>query len=1134
MANPAVFKNAIDAITVMNVAVTNIRLYPPSSAIIRNTVDRVHQLLSQILAQEKSVILAESGQNFVVCGHVFDEADQKRHPQANSLLELFSRFGLKSVSFEQRLAKSELKTFLQIISRNPSDVEAEGGLQEVVRRQKLPNILMDHKVYVVVDKDQQIVAGVDVRDEDIVKYLTGFGELSEADIRKIREMARDPQWVAKVFQAGMAFIVRQKGESSYHKISEVVGHMIRTLDDISDEVNRDKITRELAAAIVDMDEEMMAPILTQEAEGRFSEALFDQVIEALDDEKFERITARIQQMGNDDNGESDPAAQAYRYLMSSGKGQRLRDRIRRRQIQERKKRERRMALLKDGLTRIVRGEMAPFLETEFTEALPEYARQLISAGRSRTIRTLLEKLSTGLSDERPEVREKAAAALVDVGRPILADGRIAPMAESAPAWIHWIQSETHLSEAYPHLVRLLQDLAREMIRAEVFAETEPILETFHQIRYREGHPDPVVRDLAGEALREIATTDVLDLLLEEFQTGAEEHRRQAIHLLALFGEASMDRLLDLLAESRDMSIRVRILQMLSEIGAPAPGALIRRIERGGAWYYLRNLILMLGKVGREEHLRVLVPLLKHEDFRVRRETLNSIYNIGGDRRGEVLVNALPEADDRLRLNIVDMLGALGHKPAARPLMDLIEGGKSFFSTKVSDRLQEKICAALGRIGAEEAVPMLSNIAGQKGLLGLRSFPDNVREAAAHALANIGRADAGASEAGAKLTLPGRKLTLPGAGAPKPKTPKVVSTDLTLPAAPGERVVKRNDDTVEENVVEMLMGAIQEAARAGDFDRAEALRQQLVELDGLALTEIIQAGEIIERERADPSTEVEVDADHLGIWPELYDSLTREESEALYEALAETELPADEAVFEQGKPGRRLYFVHGGQLKQVFMSGERENLLKTVGKGDIAGEETFFGISVCTTSLVTLNRCRVSYLDRKILETWREHFPALESKLHDYCLRLDRIQDILRNKGIERRRQERFIIAGVVDVQLLNSSGAPTGKTFKGNLRDISVGGISFGIRSPSRKNISLLLGRNLEMLLDFPAALGPALGVEMMVSQGSPKIRIKHVGTVIGVSHMSGEDYAVHIKFESLLSGEDPDADEAAAAESPG
>jgi HEAT repeat protein/CRP-like cAMP-binding protein len=1129
MANPAVFKKAIDAITVMNVAVTNIRLYPPSSAIIRNTVDRVHQLLTQILAEEKSVILAESGSNFVICGNVFDESEQKRHPQAATLMELIDRFGIKSVAFEQKLGRSELKKFLQIISRNPSDVEAEGGLQEVVGREKLPNILMDHKVYVVVDKDQQIVAGIGVRDEDIVKYLTGFGELSKADFEKIREMAKDPKWVTRVFQAGMTYIMRQKGETSYRRLSEVVGHMIRTLDDISDEVNREKVARELAAAIVEMEEEVMALILTQEAEGAFSEILFDAVIDALDDEKFERIAARILEMG-DDNATDDPATQAYRYLMKSGKGRRLRDRIRHRQMEERKKRERRMALLKDGLTRVFRGEMSPFLEPEFTEALPEYAKQLAAAGKSRSIRTLLEKLSAGLREPRAEVREKAAEALVAVGQPLLADGRLAPMAEAAPSWLNWLQKEIELSEAYRAMVHLLRDLTRALIRAEVFEESDALLETFHRIQYREGHPDPAAREMADEALREIASNEVLDLLMEEFQSGAEEHRRQAIRLLGLLGEASMDRLLDLLEESRDMSVRVRILHVLSEIGTPAPQALIRRIQKGGSWYYLRNLILMLGKVGRENHLRVLVPLLKHEDFRVRRETLNSIFNIGGDRRGDILIGALKDADDRLRLNIVDMLGALGYKPAARPLMELIEGSKSFFSTKVSDRLQEKICAALGRIGSEEAVPLLSNIAGQKGLLGLRSFPDGVREAAAHALANIGRAESAEKPRESKVSLPGQKLTLPGARSAQPKTPEVITTDLTLPAAMGERIVQRNNDTVEENVVDMLMGAIREAARAGDFDRAETLRQQLVELDGLALTEIIQAGEIIDQERGTPK--VEVDADHLGIWPDLYDALTPEESDALYEALEETDLQADETVFQQGEPESRLFFVHRGQLKQVFLSGERENLLKTVGKGDIVGEETFFGVSVCTTSLVALSQCRISHLDRKILEKWREPFPALESKIHDYCLRRERIQDILQNKGLERRKQERFPVTGVVDVQLLSPSGAATGKLFKGNLRDISVGGISFGIRSPNRKNTSLLLGRDLEMLLDFPSALGPALGVEMMMSKGSPKIRIKHVGRVIGVSHMVGEDYAVHIQFESLLSGEDPE--EAETKESAG
>ena len=66
MASPDIIKKAIDALTVANVAVTNIRLYPPTSAIIRNTVDRAYQIFSDILTEQDSVIFAESGHNFII------------------------------------------------------------------------------------------------------------------------------------------------------------------------------------------------------------------------------------------------------------------------------------------------------------------------------------------------------------------------------------------------------------------------------------------------------------------------------------------------------------------------------------------------------------------------------------------------------------------------------------------------------------------------------------------------------------------------------------------------------------------------------------------------------------------------------------------------------------------------------------------------------------------------------------------------------------------------------------------------------------------------------------------------------------------------------------------------------------
>ena len=186
MASLNIKRKAIDAMAVMDVAVSNIRLYPPISSIVRNTVDRVYQLLMDIIIQENSVIFAESEENFIICNQFFSEEDQIQNPQATAFLELLKEFGLKSISFEKKLTKPELKKFLEIIGRRPEEIEERGGLQSIFRNENLPNIVMDHKVYVVLDKDKKVVTSFDIRDEDIIRYVVGQHVFSESDMEKIR------------------------------------------------------------------------------------------------------------------------------------------------------------------------------------------------------------------------------------------------------------------------------------------------------------------------------------------------------------------------------------------------------------------------------------------------------------------------------------------------------------------------------------------------------------------------------------------------------------------------------------------------------------------------------------------------------------------------------------------------------------------------------------------------------------------------------------------------------------------------------------------------------------------------------------------------------------------------------------
>jgi HEAT repeat protein len=119
------------------------------------------------------------------------------------------------------------------------------------------------------------------------------------------------------------------------------------------------------------------------------------------------------------------------------------------------------------------------------------------------------------------------------------------------------------------------------------------------------------------------------------------------------------------------------------------------------------------------------------------EALKSISQTGGNQRGPLLLSVLPQADEQLRTNIIEMLGKIKCAGAVKNLLDMLKN-KSLLAKDEQISMQEKIYNALESIGSPEAIPTLSKIAESKSFLGLRSYPVEVKYAAKRALASIKR------------------------------------------------------------------------------------------------------------------------------------------------------------------------------------------------------------------------------------------------------------------------------------------------------------------------------------------------------------------------------------------------------------
>jgi CRP-like cAMP-binding protein len=293
--------------------------------------------------------------------------------------------------------------------------------------------------------------------------------------------------------------------------------------------------------------------------------------------------------------------------------------------------------------------------------------------------------------------------------------------------------------------------------------------------------------------------------------------------------------------------------------------------------------------------------------------------------------------------------------------------------------------------------------------------------------------------------------------------------------------------------------IEKSAKDKKFDLAESLRERLFEVDSMALNEIVKTGEIIEAKKNSA-----IDQGHLNIWADLYAKLTVEETNALFYGMKLERHPANHMIFKQGEMRSRLYLIDKGRLKMFYRQADKAVLLKTLGPGDLFGDDAFFfADGFCTTSVITDSEVKLRVLLKSDLDQMAKKTAGLEAKLNDYCRSLESVADLLKAKKLERRIDRRLSLPGKVLVQMVDDKNKPAAKPFRGELLDISASGLAFLMKT-TQKASAVLLGRNLKMQLTF--------------DELASDLKISCRGMVLAVNAEPFNEYVIHAEFDKDLS----------------
>jgi HEAT repeat protein len=738
MADIDIKLKALDALIAMNTAIKNVRLYPPTSATITSTIEKLHLIFLNILEQDAPIVFAESEKSILICGKPLEQKDQEKAP-VTAFLNILLNFGIRSISFDKGLEKTELSAFMELLSKKPEVLRMEGDLPKIMAGKKILHIYLDQKVYVSMEKDQEIVSTLDMTDDQIAQFLMSANPELAADSQKLQEIFKDkdPEWILQTFQAGLSQLVAQKGTLSGSQLSEKLQNMLGLLDKVTatlDQKDQDNISQRVGETIVAGD--ITQELTDQTMEQLFGGVLLQFLIGKLEDIKHAEAQETGQGGTTNGQGKADTdeagLGQGEGGSGIGGEGETQGDA----DGQEKTDIKPNFLQASEKLSLSLKNNENTLLDESLMSLLPKIIEQLIAKKEQETMEKVINDLLDNLFSENSDVRAHAAKALTDIIEGLPRERKTEMLENISGLLIEWIKIETSVTPSYRIICNYLKNSMQDSIKIFRFAEIIPIMDVFNDIHSRILEKNDEIRYISSEIIKNLASDEYLSLLIKELHTNDRNKRDEANKILVRFGDVILNRLLDIIHEVSDSKERVNVLHLIIDMGQKVIPAIKDRInDKNAPWYYLRNMAFLLGHIGNETNINILQPLLLHENNRVKMEALKSIFQVGGKQRGPLLLSVLPKTDDQFRLNIIETLGNAKCAEAVPNLLDMLKK-PSLIASQLQIDLQEKICTALGLIGSPDAIPALSEIAESKSFLRIRAYPEKVKNAAGNALKSI--------------------------------------------------------------------------------------------------------------------------------------------------------------------------------------------------------------------------------------------------------------------------------------------------------------------------------------------------------------------------------------------------------------
>ena len=1091
-----------DTLKAFNNAAQSIRLYPPHSPQLRNAIERGYTQMTQFLRHHGEFTLALKEDQPVLGGEELTEETLKSFGNLIIFRQL-SQLGLPCLVIGSALDHPVFLKIIEIFAAKVAQIKGEGGGRSYASRLGLDHFFpasRDTRGSLETGDDR--VVAVEKRRTDIpreyLNVLLGVGSDGEVVARTrqlMSERAEGSKLVAAAVASVLENVLRKGIFGSVPALTEVFVTAAKYIPAEEQNAMANSSATLLLSQLGELPLVLLfAHSFTDPFGDRVGEELRRQVTMPVFETTIATLRRKAEQLSQVQTSESPQLAfvsSGIDQLLASKRGQQFLGQERAKSLLAAGEQNRRAQRVQAAIKSLMQGKLEVLQSDEFCNSLPMVVRKLEGDSREKEIAALLQVLVNQAKGGEGKARLQAARCLIAIAKDLIRSGRWDLAGKLTAPLLEWFCLEGEEADEVEMCCQVLQSLMNHFFSKARFERGDAILAALYKIRTGGIAAPQAKKNIVANCQDQGVDRTVLAELLR--QSLADPQSEVAGRRLTLQGPVVSRFLVEALMKAEAGDDRMKILDLLTGGEADLAPIVVERLAEPMPWFGKRNLLKLLSDCGDSTHIPAAFPFLRSEDLRVQREAFTCLYKISGKRRKSILLQALGDASEVMKPEVVKALAGYGDGEVADALSQLLKD-QVYFSDESRDPLLKEVCRGLGRCSHGEAEKALLSFMDLRGTRAGRKIGEDVWQSCEEALGQIAEREHEERQRKANASkLRKQALT---------KVSSTKGTDTGRRSITGlaeERKVEelfRQGNAVRGRV--LMLELVGKMVRLRRFTMAEQLRDWLIQLDPEAMGDIIRAADMIESGKRAAMSPVMVE-----LWSDLSSTFSSEEFSAFYHSLDTVQVDSEEVIARRGEMRNAIFFINSGRVKLSFRRDGSDILVKTLSAGEVFGVETFFSSSVWTCTASALGDVELAVFEFDKLEILGETCPDLERKLRDFCEGFSGVAlfDIAEH---DRRAIERFAVETDVQAVLLGDGERTAGVVLSGRLADISVGGLSYSLSIDSKQNSRMLLGRKMRLVL----ATRDAAERSVVVDGQAVAVQPRPDGIAL---------YTVHVEFSAPL-----------------